>query len=180
MLSPRGYDPLYALMIFSHRALRYCSPLLHLIVLGTSIALIGRGRSMSPRWRFSHRAARGAPGARRPCPSDARRALLRADHRVAGCRVCGTGLCTGRRRGGSRRRARGDPSSAGPVIALPSALLSAPLVAVLALLIRLDLPGPPVHADAGGAPRRAIPDLQAANDGVRGGIHRCGSGDRSG
>ncbi len=26
MLSPRGYDPLYALMIFSHRVLRYLSP----------------------------------------------------------------------------------------------------------------------------------------------------------
>jgi glycosyltransferase involved in cell wall biosynthesis len=43
MLSPRGYDPLYALMILSHRILRYCSPLLHLVALGTSIALIGHG-----------------------------------------------------------------------------------------------------------------------------------------
>ena len=43
MLSPRGYDPLYALMIVSHRVLRYLSPFLHLVVLGTSIALIGHG-----------------------------------------------------------------------------------------------------------------------------------------
>jgi cellulose synthase/poly-beta-1,6-N-acetylglucosamine synthase-like glycosyltransferase len=43
MLSPRGYDPLYALMIVSHRVLRYMSPFLHLIALGTSIALIGHG-----------------------------------------------------------------------------------------------------------------------------------------
>jgi len=43
MLSPRGYDPLYALMIFSHRILRYVSPFLHLIVLATSIALLGHG-----------------------------------------------------------------------------------------------------------------------------------------
>ncbi len=43
MLSPRGYDPLYALMIFSHRVLRYLSPFLHLIALGTSIALLGKG-----------------------------------------------------------------------------------------------------------------------------------------
>jgi cellulose synthase/poly-beta-1,6-N-acetylglucosamine synthase-like glycosyltransferase len=43
MLSPRGYGPLYALMIFSHRILRYASPLLHLVALGTSIALIGHG-----------------------------------------------------------------------------------------------------------------------------------------
>jgi cellulose synthase/poly-beta-1,6-N-acetylglucosamine synthase-like glycosyltransferase len=40
MLSPRGYDPLYAAMIVSHRVIRYLSPFLHLIALGTSIALI--------------------------------------------------------------------------------------------------------------------------------------------
>jgi hypothetical protein len=44
MLSPRGYDPLYALMIFSHRALRYLSPALHLTALATSLALSRRGR----------------------------------------------------------------------------------------------------------------------------------------
>jgi glycosyltransferase involved in cell wall biosynthesis len=43
MLSPRGYDPLYALMIVSHRILRYLSPFLHAIALGTSIALLGQG-----------------------------------------------------------------------------------------------------------------------------------------
>ena len=43
MLSPRGYDPLYALMIVSHRVLRYLSPFLHLIVLGTNVALLGEG-----------------------------------------------------------------------------------------------------------------------------------------
>jgi glycosyltransferase involved in cell wall biosynthesis len=43
MLSPRGYDPLYALMMFSHRLLRYASPFLHLAALVTSLALIGQG-----------------------------------------------------------------------------------------------------------------------------------------
>jgi cellulose synthase/poly-beta-1,6-N-acetylglucosamine synthase-like glycosyltransferase len=43
MLSPRGYDPLYAVMIASHRLLRYATPFLHLIALGTSIALLGDG-----------------------------------------------------------------------------------------------------------------------------------------
>jgi cellulose synthase/poly-beta-1,6-N-acetylglucosamine synthase-like glycosyltransferase len=43
MLSPRGYDPLYALMVFSHRVLRYASPFLHVIALATSLALLGRG-----------------------------------------------------------------------------------------------------------------------------------------
>jgi cellulose synthase/poly-beta-1,6-N-acetylglucosamine synthase-like glycosyltransferase len=43
MLSPKGYGPLYALMILSHRLLRYATPFLHLIALATSIALIGEG-----------------------------------------------------------------------------------------------------------------------------------------
>ena len=43
MLSPRGYDPLYALMIFSHRIVRYLTPFLHVIALGTSLALIDQG-----------------------------------------------------------------------------------------------------------------------------------------
>jgi cellulose synthase/poly-beta-1,6-N-acetylglucosamine synthase-like glycosyltransferase len=43
LLSPRGYGPAYAFMIFSHRVLRYASPFLHLLALGTSIALIGQG-----------------------------------------------------------------------------------------------------------------------------------------
>jgi hypothetical protein len=40
MLSPRGYDPVYALEIVSHRVLRYLSPFLHVIALGASFALI--------------------------------------------------------------------------------------------------------------------------------------------
>ncbi|MFL5891788.1 MAG: glycosyltransferase family 2 protein [Solirubrobacterales bacterium] len=43
LLSPRGYGPLYAFEIASHRMLRYASPFLHLIVLGTNIALAGQG-----------------------------------------------------------------------------------------------------------------------------------------
>jgi cellulose synthase/poly-beta-1,6-N-acetylglucosamine synthase-like glycosyltransferase len=43
LLSPRGYGPLYAFEIASHRLLRYVSPFLHLIVLGTNIALAGEG-----------------------------------------------------------------------------------------------------------------------------------------
>jgi hypothetical protein len=43
LLSPRGYPPLYALMIFSHRILRYAVPFLHLAALGLNIALLGEG-----------------------------------------------------------------------------------------------------------------------------------------
>jgi cellulose synthase/poly-beta-1,6-N-acetylglucosamine synthase-like glycosyltransferase len=43
LLSLRGYGPLYAFEIASHRLLRYLSPFLHLIALGTNIALAGQG-----------------------------------------------------------------------------------------------------------------------------------------
>jgi cellulose synthase/poly-beta-1,6-N-acetylglucosamine synthase-like glycosyltransferase len=43
MLSPRGYGPAYALEILSHRALRYLSPILHLVALVTNLALLGQG-----------------------------------------------------------------------------------------------------------------------------------------
>jgi cellulose synthase/poly-beta-1,6-N-acetylglucosamine synthase-like glycosyltransferase len=40
MLSPRGYPPGYALMILSHRVLRYVTPALHAIALASNIALV--------------------------------------------------------------------------------------------------------------------------------------------
>jgi cellulose synthase/poly-beta-1,6-N-acetylglucosamine synthase-like glycosyltransferase len=43
LLSPRGYPPLYALMIVSHRALRYAAPFLHAGALVASAALVGSG-----------------------------------------------------------------------------------------------------------------------------------------
>ena len=43
MLSPRGYGPTYALMIASHRILRYLTPFLHVIALIANIALLGEG-----------------------------------------------------------------------------------------------------------------------------------------
>ncbi len=46
MLSPRGYGPLYALMILSHRVLRYATPALHLVVLATNVALVAEGAGL--------------------------------------------------------------------------------------------------------------------------------------
>jgi cellulose synthase/poly-beta-1,6-N-acetylglucosamine synthase-like glycosyltransferase len=43
MLSPRGYGPLYAFEVLSHRAVRYAAPFLHLVALGTNVALLGEG-----------------------------------------------------------------------------------------------------------------------------------------
>jgi hypothetical protein len=43
LLSPRGYPPLYALMIVSHRLLRYAAPFLHLLALACNLALLDDG-----------------------------------------------------------------------------------------------------------------------------------------
>lgn len=43
MLSPRGYTPLYAFELFSHRLLRYLSPALHLVAFAANVALLGQG-----------------------------------------------------------------------------------------------------------------------------------------
>jgi cellulose synthase/poly-beta-1,6-N-acetylglucosamine synthase-like glycosyltransferase len=43
MLSPRGYPPLYAFEIVSHRLLRYLSPLLHVIALVANVFLLDDG-----------------------------------------------------------------------------------------------------------------------------------------
>jgi cellulose synthase/poly-beta-1,6-N-acetylglucosamine synthase-like glycosyltransferase len=43
MLSPRGYPPLFAFEILSHRLLRYLSPFLHLVALVANAFLLGDG-----------------------------------------------------------------------------------------------------------------------------------------
>ena len=43
MLSPRGYSPLFAFELFSHRLLRYLTPALHLAAFAANLALLGRG-----------------------------------------------------------------------------------------------------------------------------------------
>jgi hypothetical protein len=44
LLDPRGYPPLYGLMVASHRLLRYASPLLHVVAALATVALLPRGR----------------------------------------------------------------------------------------------------------------------------------------
>jgi cellulose synthase/poly-beta-1,6-N-acetylglucosamine synthase-like glycosyltransferase len=43
MLSPRGYPPGYAVMILSHRLLRYSTPGLHVLLLLVTVALVATG-----------------------------------------------------------------------------------------------------------------------------------------
>jgi GT2 family glycosyltransferase len=44
LADPRGYSPLYALMIVSHRLLRYGTPFLHVLTAIATLALLRRGR----------------------------------------------------------------------------------------------------------------------------------------
>jgi cellulose synthase/poly-beta-1,6-N-acetylglucosamine synthase-like glycosyltransferase len=44
MWDPRGYGLLYGYEIFSHRLLRYASPLLHVAMFASNLLLLGRGR----------------------------------------------------------------------------------------------------------------------------------------
>jgi hypothetical protein len=46
LLDPRGYPPLYALMVLSHRVLRYATPLLHVVAALATLALLARGRAV--------------------------------------------------------------------------------------------------------------------------------------
>jgi cellulose synthase/poly-beta-1,6-N-acetylglucosamine synthase-like glycosyltransferase len=43
MLRPRGYPPLFAFELVSHRLLRYATPLLHAIAFAANLALLGQG-----------------------------------------------------------------------------------------------------------------------------------------
>jgi cellulose synthase/poly-beta-1,6-N-acetylglucosamine synthase-like glycosyltransferase len=43
MLDPRGYPPMYALEVYSHRLLRYATPLLHVVALAANAVLVARG-----------------------------------------------------------------------------------------------------------------------------------------
>jgi cellulose synthase/poly-beta-1,6-N-acetylglucosamine synthase-like glycosyltransferase len=43
LLSPRGYPPLYLLMIVSHRVLRYAAPFLHVVAFVASAILVAEG-----------------------------------------------------------------------------------------------------------------------------------------
>ncbi|HEX3608909.1 MAG TPA: glycosyltransferase [Solirubrobacterales bacterium] len=43
MISPRGYRPLYAFELLSHRLLRYLTPFLHFVAFATNLALLGSG-----------------------------------------------------------------------------------------------------------------------------------------
>ena len=112
MLSPRGYRPLYALMIVSHRLLRYASPFLH-----ARWRWRATSRCVARRRGALYRVTLAAPAraARGRAAGPARCACGRCSSRATTCSPpprwppgCGTGCATARRPGGRRRRGRGE------------------------------------------------------------------------
>ena len=76
MLAPRGYPPLYAFELASHRLLRYASPFLHVVALGgqrrpARPGLGLRARPGGPARGPRRGAARQGAAARRRCASPA-------------------------------------------------------------------------------------------------------------
>jgi hypothetical protein len=67
ILDPRGYTPLYALQILSHRLLRYLTPFLHAAAFATSARLAGRG-AVYRLARDAHLALLAAAALGRPGP----------------------------------------------------------------------------------------------------------------
>jgi hypothetical protein len=60
ILDPRGYSPLYAFEVFSHRLLRYVTPFLHAVALATS-ARLGYRLALAAQLAVAAAAAIGRP-----------------------------------------------------------------------------------------------------------------------
>ena len=111
LLSPRGYGPLYGLMILSHRVLRYATPALHALVVAarcrsraarsTAPRSPPTRRSRPPRWR-------AARCARARCCSRATTCSPPPRSPPGSTTTC----ATARPRAGTRRRARDDATAA--------------------------------------------------------------------
>jgi len=64
LVDPRGYPPLYALMVLSHRVLRYATPLLHVLAALATLVLVARGRARAAALAQASLMAAAAAGGR--------------------------------------------------------------------------------------------------------------------
>jgi hypothetical protein len=88
LLDPRGYSPLYALMLVSHRVLRYGSPILHLAAAAATLALLREG----PAYRLAALAQAGLLAGAAAGGRVRLRPLLLARYYVATTAALGGGL----------------------------------------------------------------------------------------
>ena len=143
ILDPRGYSPLYAFEIVSHRLLRYVTPFLHVIALVTSIRLRYRaalGGQRRPRSCSPPAPAFGGGG-----PAVQARALLRARHRVARGRPLRLPAHRHARRLGEGRGHAMIARALDLVVASVALLVSSPFLLVATIAIRVESPGSPIY-----------------------------------
>ena len=120
MWDPRGYSPLYAFEILSHRVLRYASPLLHALAFAANLVLLGRGRvyrlALAAQLGLAGAALAGGPGS--PAPTARSPATTRSSPPRSRSAAWTAGATArpppgrsrkgrGERRGGRPRRLRG-------------------------------------------------------------------------
>jgi cellulose synthase/poly-beta-1,6-N-acetylglucosamine synthase-like glycosyltransferase len=104
LLSLRGYGAVYSIEIISHRLLRYTLPFLHLLALGTNVALLGQGAIYAVTLALQAGVlAAAALGAAIPL-----RALRIAHYYVAVTASSAVGLCDYLRRGVPRTWERAE------------------------------------------------------------------------
>ena len=155
LADPRGYSPLYALMIVSHRLLRYGTPFLHVLTALATLALLRRGGvyQAAAAAQAALVAAAFAPGAR-PSPRSSPATTCSRPPRSPP--ACTTGCATARPPGGTRRRAPRSDRRARTcssrrkraldlVLAGGALLVAAPVIAVAAAAVRLESHGHPIY-----------------------------------
>ena len=161
MLSPRGYRPLYAFQIYSHRLLRYATPILHLVALATNIALLGEGVVYTITLATQLLVLLAAAALHgHPAAGAADRPLLRRGDRGKRCRPLGPlaprrAADLGERGGDAMTAAAGAarpglPRAAELAIAGVALALLSPVLAAAAVAIKLDSRGPVLYRSAPG------------------------------
>ncbi len=148
MLSPKGYTSGYALMMVSHRLLRYLTPFLHLLALARKCRACGgkRGSGVHGDARAAARTARRRRARRGGACADAvDRPLLRTHRGVPSSRT--VGLAAPRHRGLVAGRG-GNPvirRAVDVVVGGLALVVATPIVAAAMLAIRAESRGHPIY-----------------------------------
>ena len=152
MLVPRGYPPLFAFELLSHRLLRYATPFLHVLVLLANLVLLGTG------WFYYltlllQLALLGVAALSNHLPDDTvvRVAVATTSSpRPRSSSASGTAFATGPEGVGRRPRGRDEGPSLMPhavdrLLAALGLVVLSPVLLAFAIWIKLDSRGPVIY-----------------------------------